>query len=151
MEYQDINRIKSIEQLFALKHTQWKNESEARFIAFGEKSTYPATVKEGVEITRIFFGLKTSDEDKELVSRIMHGREIEFFNSEKQGDSRLDVTFEEYNPSYRTNQTLPLHMKQAEVSTGEDNTRQMPANLRPENLDMLFPDLPAATVLSNSE
>ena len=99
VQYQDTNRIESIEQIFALKNTQWKYESEARFVAFGERSTYPAAAEEGVKITKIFFGLKTRDEDKELVCRILHEQPgIQFFKSKKQGDSRLDVIFEPYNP-----------------------------------------------------
>ena len=83
----------------------WKYEHEARFVAFGEESTYPAIEEEGVKITKIFFGLKTSDEDKELVYRMLDGRRIKFFKPRKKDDSLLDFEFDRYYPPNSTSHT----------------------------------------------
>ena len=105
VQYQNTKRINDIKQLFAVKNIQWEYENEARFVAFGKNSKYFDTVKEGVKITKIFFGLKTSDEDKELVYRILNERGIQFFKPRKKDDSLLDFEFDRYDPPNGTSHT----------------------------------------------
>ena len=97
VSYQETKRPESIPDLFAVKNKQWKNEHEARFIAFGKKCTY--STKTGVTIKRIFFGLNTSDQNKDrLYEIIKKQKNIEFFEAKKPGEALLNIEFVEYLP-----------------------------------------------------
>ena len=88
---------KSIPDLFAVKNKQWEYEHEARFVAFGKKCTYPT--KPGVSITKIFFGLNTSKQNKKRLYKIMKKQKnIEFFEAEKAEETLLNVKFRPYLP-----------------------------------------------------
>ena len=96
VRYQETKRIESIEDLFAVKNKQWAYEDEARFVAFGKEKLYDATEETGVKITRIWFGINTSEEDKDLLYKIMKRRGVQFFAAHKTGTALLDVEFELY-------------------------------------------------------
>ena len=95
VSYQDTNLVQSISDLFALKNKQWEYEHEARFVAFGKKDLYCYTKKE-VTISKIIFGCKTSNKDKQLLCEIMKGQGIKFFEAKEAGETLLNVKFESY-------------------------------------------------------
>ena len=98
VSYPETKRVQSIPELFAVKNKQWEYEHEARFVAFGKKRIY--STKIGVSITKIFFGLNTSKQNKKrLYKKIMKKQKnIEFFEAEKAEETLLNVKFVPYSP-----------------------------------------------------
>ena len=96
VHYQDTKRIESIENLFTIKNKQWKYEREACFVAFGTEKLYKATQETGVKIMKIWFGINTSDKDKDKLLQILEKGGVQFFEVHKTGTALLDVVFEPY-------------------------------------------------------
>ena len=105
VSYKNEALTQSIPGSFAVKNKQWEYEHEARFVAFGKECTYPYT--KGVKITKILFGLNTSDQNKERLYKIMKKQEniefmeeqgIRFFEARKAKEPLLNIDFVEYLP-----------------------------------------------------
>ena len=104
VSYPETESPESIPDLFAVKNKQWEYEHEARFVAFGTKDLYSYkkdlyfyTEKE-VTISKIIFGYKTSNKDKQLLYKIIEGRGIRFLEAQKTGETLLNIDFVEYLP-----------------------------------------------------
>ncbi len=87
VQYSNDTQAKNIEHLFAIKEERWEYEHEERFILFGKRQEYEkGTYMKGVRITKIIFGLNTSEGDKQKVYKSLPANNnIRFFNT-KSGD-----------------------------------------------------------------
>ncbi len=88
-----------ITHLFAIKEERWEYEHEQRFILFGKRQEYEkGTYMKGVRITKIIFGLKTSEDDKQIIYELLQSNKgIRFFNTKSGShDAYFSLRFEKY-------------------------------------------------------
>ncbi len=94
VQYSKNTRPDSLEKLFAIKDELWKYEHEGRFVAFGTEKHYQ--LQGNSRITRLIFGLKTPEEDKTLLSKLLQGKGIDLYDTYSDEYSSFDLKFREH-------------------------------------------------------
>ncbi len=94
VQYSKNTRPDRLEKLFAIKDELWKYEHEGRFVAFGTKKHY--ALEGNSRITRLIFGLKTPEEDKTLLSKLLQGKGIDLYDIYSDEYSSFDLKFRKH-------------------------------------------------------